>query len=86
MNTRFLLPLAVATALLSACGPKAESPPPSDTTTPAPGAGDTATTPGGNSGDPSTTPPSTTTSPDTPTDTPPPSDTPAEPQPPPSGQ
>ena len=87
MSTRFMIPLCAATVLLAACGPrepKTETPPPADTTTPAPGAGETATTPGGNSGDPSTTPPSTTTSPDTPADTPPPpSDTaPANPPPP----
>ncbi len=73
MSTRFLIPLCVAAALLSACGQREGNPGagtdssgvPSDATGPS---GDTATTPGGNAGDASTTP----GSPTAPAETPPP--------------
>jgi len=79
MNTRLLIPLYVAVALLAACGNRDAANTRSETssapaegsdtaTTPGP-AGDTATTPGGNAGD---TEPGSTPS-DTPPSPPPPS-------------
>jgi hypothetical protein len=77
MNTKYLIPLCAAVALLAACGQRESNPSvggdssgvPGNTPTDATGpSGDTATTPGGNAGEASTTP----GSPTAPAETPPP--------------
>jgi hypothetical protein len=82
MNTKYLVPLCAAVALMAACGQRESNPSmggdsagPADTTPSA--SGDTATTPGGNAGDASTTP----GTPSTPAQNPPAETPPVEPPP-----
>jgi hypothetical protein len=86
MNTKYLIPLCAAAALMAACGQRESNPSmggdsagPSDapsTETAPPAAGDTATTPGGTAGDATTTPGTTSTPAQNP-----PADSPTEPPP-----
>jgi hypothetical protein len=89
MNTKLLIPLCAAAALLAACNHRDDTKTQTDTMpgtpadTPAGATGDTATTPGGDAGDTATTPGATVPA-DTPPSGTPPSDTPPA-NPPPSG-